>query len=126
MDNHYHLLLQELDEDGISEFMKALSNAYTQYFNQKYDRVGALFQGRYKCRKVDEDSYFTLISKYIHLNPGNPFEYSYSSINQYLETNDVPWIKVDSVLGAFDSPKTSLSYLEDSFVFDEEEQKIFE
>lgn len=69
MSNHFHLLLQQLEDNGISEFLRRISDSYTRYFNIKYDRVGALFQGKFKAKLVENDKYLLQISKYIHRNP---------------------------------------------------------
>lgn len=69
MPNHLHLILRQLVENGISDFMKKLSLGYAMFFNKKYERVGPLFQGRYKVKEVKNDEYFLHLSRYIHLNP---------------------------------------------------------
>ena len=69
MPNHYHLLLSPRIEKGIPQFMRKLDIGYAKYFNQKYSRVGALFQGRYKSVPVDSDVHFEHLPFYIHLNP---------------------------------------------------------
>lgn len=69
MPNHYHLLIQEVQEGGITEFMRKLGTGYTNYFNQKHQRSGALFQGKYKVVRVSEDRYLRYLPYYIHLNP---------------------------------------------------------
>ncbi|MBI2676376.1 MAG: transposase [Candidatus Yanofskybacteria bacterium] len=69
MGNHYHLLLSPRVENGVSRFMKKLNMGYAKYFNQKYKRTGALFEGRYKSVPVVEESHFIHIPYYIHLNP---------------------------------------------------------
>ena len=69
MSNHYHFLLQENNEGGISKFMQRLGTAYTMYYNQKSERTGSLFQGVYKSRLIDEESHLLKVVDYIHLNP---------------------------------------------------------
>ena len=69
MDNHYHLLLSELVEGGITLFIRRLNIGYAKFFNEKYKRVGALFQGRTKRIHIHSDAYFLHILHYIHLNP---------------------------------------------------------
>lgn len=66
--NHYHLLLEEVSENGISEFMKRLGGGYTKYFNERNKRSGSLFQGRFKSIHVDSDLYLKNLSAYINLN----------------------------------------------------------
>jgi len=69
MPNHYHLLLRQRMDDGIAKFMQKLGTGYTMYFNERHDRSGALFQGRYKSVHVDNDAQLLYIPHYIHLNP---------------------------------------------------------
>ena len=69
MPNHYHLLVRQLKDGGVSKFMQKFGTAYTNYFNLKNERVGSLFQGRFKAVLVKEDIYFRHICHYIHLNP---------------------------------------------------------
>lgn len=69
MDNHYHLLLSPLVENGVVKFMRRLNIGYSKYFNTKYERVGALFEGRYKSVPVLKDAHFIHLPYYIHLNP---------------------------------------------------------
>ena len=69
MPNHYHILLNPKTEHGVSLFMQKLNAGYTKYFNQKYKRTGALFQGRYKNVLVSDETHFLHLPFYIHFNP---------------------------------------------------------
>ena len=69
MPNHYHLLLSSRVEKGISKFMTKLNIGYAKYFNEKYQRSGALFEGRYKSVPIKDESHFIHIPYYIHCNP---------------------------------------------------------
>lgn len=69
MDNHYHLMVKQVAENGITEFMRKLGTGYSNYFNLKYQRVGPLFQGKYKSIIIKSDSHFLFLPYYIHLNP---------------------------------------------------------
>lgn len=69
MPNHFHLLVYEKEEQGISRFMQKLMTGYTMYFNKLYGRSGALFQGTFKATHADEDRYLKYLISYIHLNP---------------------------------------------------------
>ena len=69
MPNHFHLLLREHIEGGISKFMLKVMTAYTMYFNGKYDRKGSLWQGVFKAQHADSDNYLKYLYSYIHLNP---------------------------------------------------------
>ena len=69
MKNHYHLLLSERVEGGISLFLRKLNIGYAKYFNERYERRGTLFQGRTKKILIERDAHFLYILHYIHLNP---------------------------------------------------------
>ena len=69
MPNHYHLLVRQLIDNGITRFMQKLGTGYTMYFNQKNKRVGSLFQGRFKAVPIENERHFLYIPYYIHLNP---------------------------------------------------------
>lgn len=66
--NHYHLLLSQSYDRGIEKFMQRLGNGYTKYFNSKYQRSGVLFQGKFKSKHIDTNTYLLQVSAYINLN----------------------------------------------------------
>ena len=66
--NHYHLLLRQRMDDGISKFMHKVNLGYTYYFNQKYKRSGALFQGKYKYKSVKSTFDLLKVSVYVNCN----------------------------------------------------------
>ena len=66
--NHYHFVLKQVSDGGISEFMKRLGGGYTWYFNNKNKRSGALFQGLFKAVHVDTNDYLLHLSAYVNLN----------------------------------------------------------
>lgn len=68
MDNHFHLLLRQEIDGGVSEFMHRLITSYTRVFNDKNQRSGRLFESTYKRKVVDTDGYLAHIIRYIHLN----------------------------------------------------------
>lgn len=69
MPNHYHLLLQPIVEKGLVKFLSKLNMGYAKYFNERHKRAGTLFQGRYKCISISDESHFIHIPYYIHCNP---------------------------------------------------------
>jgi putative transposase len=69
MPNHFHILIREKVENGLSIFMGKLSTAYAMYFNTKYERKGILFEGRFSAKHIDTDEYLNWVFSYIHLNP---------------------------------------------------------
>ncbi|MDO8507434.1 MAG: transposase [bacterium] len=114
MPNHFHLLVKQLDETSMTEFMRSISNAYVAYFNKKYKRVGSLFQGTYKAVLVDRDEYLVHLSRYIHMNPLDINikldEYPYSSYKYYLDDATKPtWLNHYAIIEQF---KTSNEYKE--------------
>lgn len=68
MDNHIHLLIKE-SEESLATTMKRVNASYAFYFNQKYHRVGHLFQDRFKSEPVEDDRYLMAVARYIHNNP---------------------------------------------------------
>ena len=86
------------------------------YFNKKYNRVGPLFQQRYRAVLIGDDSYLLHISRYIHLNPNNYMNYEWSSLPYYLGNKHASWVKPGQVLELFDD-----NYI--SFVRDYESTK---
>ena len=66
--NHFHLILKQLKDGGISEFVKRLSGGYTGYFNYKYKRNGVLFQGKFKSIYIDSNEYLLYLSAYVNGN----------------------------------------------------------
>ena len=69
MPNHYHLLLSPKVENGIALFIKKLNGGYAKYFNARYKRSGALFQGKYKRVIIKDEAHFIHLPYYIHFNP---------------------------------------------------------
>jgi len=66
--NHYHLLLRQNIESGISEFMKRIGAGYTYYFNNKRKRSGSLFQGKYKLKPIKSTEELLKLSVYVNCN----------------------------------------------------------
>lgn len=105
--NHLHLVLRSLTAPAIPKLLKQLANAYTFYFNKKYNHSGPTFQGRYRSVKVDPEN-LSLLTLFLHLHPGidwlsgNPKNYSYSSFKLYLDPKS-ELIQKQYILGNFSS-----------------------
>lgn len=69
MPNHFHFLIIQLKDDGISTFLKQFQGSFTKYSNPRHDRTGALFQGQFKAVRIESEEQFWHVSRYIHLNP---------------------------------------------------------
>lgn len=89
MGNHVHLLLKTQDH-GLETIFKRIGGRYVYYYNVKYQRVGHLFQDRFKSEPVDDDAYFLTVLRYIHQNPvkakicSKVEDYPFSSFAEYL------------------------------------------
>ncbi len=103
MSNHVHLMLYQEDEKAIHVFMKSLLTSYGMYFNKKYDYVGPVFQSRYRAVRIDNQSYYEHISRYIHMNPKNWLEYPYSSLVHYRSSRSPEWLDTTTILNMFDN-----------------------
>jgi len=66
--NHYHLLLRSNIDEGVSKYLQRVSGGYTMYFNQKYDRSGALFQGKFKANYIESDQDLRQVLAYVYHN----------------------------------------------------------
>lgn len=132
MPNHYHLILEQLVDDGISKFMHKLGTGYTNAFNLKRKRSGALFQGSFKAVLIENENYLTHLSRYIHLNPVELKESNWKDIgiknwktaNQFLE--NYRWSSYLDYIGKKNFPSiTSRKLILDIFNNDEKEYKKF-
>lgn len=118
MPNHFHFLIKQLKENGISKFISQLGNSYTKYFNTKNRRVGALFQGVFQAVIIESDEQFIHTSRYIHLNPAvsslvdNPARWFWSSFNEYVNNEKGFCIK-DEVMSHFPSPEAYRKFVLD-------------
>ncbi len=74
MPNHFHIVMQEIVENGITSFMQKVGTAYTMYFNIRNDRTGNLFLKPFRARRITNDAHFLHIPNYVHLNPAEMFE----------------------------------------------------
>ena len=117
MPNHFHLLLRQITEGGIITFMQKLGTGYTMYFNKKYERVGGLFQGRFKAVLVHTDAHFIHLPFYIHTNPVDLLYRGSTSIEKqinFLET--YRWSSFPDYIGKKNFPSvTSRDFLLDFF-----------
>ena len=113
MSNHFHLTVHEKDSGGIARYMQRILNAYTKYYNTRYDKKGHLFEGPYQYRHVENDNKLAFLSAYIHRNPrelrgwrGREHTYPWSSFQDYAINNR--WGKLldhDYITRRFDNKK---------------------
>ncbi len=120
--NHYHLLLEQVSDGGISEFMKRIGGGYVLYFNNKYKRKGTLFRGKFKSTLISSNEYLLYLSAYINLNfkvhqlPEDLLKLVRSSWCEYSgkinPKNEI--CKKDIILGQFQNKEEYKSYAEDT------------
>jgi putative transposase len=122
MPNHFHFMLEQVVDNGISRFMSDFQNSYTRYFNTKRKGVGPLLQGQFKAVRIEDDSQLLHLSRYIHLNPYTSFvvkeesdllRFSWSSLQEYLNNVNTGICNKEVILSQF---KSTGEY--GSFVFD--------
>ncbi len=114
MTNHFHLLLEQITDNGIAKFMHKLGAGFTRYFNVRNERTGALFGGTFKAKSVNDDVYLLHLTRYIHSNPISLLEntnqanlidklsnYRWSSFSDYLGTPTYPFVETKFILNDF-------------------------
>lgn len=120
MPNHFHFLLKQLTEKGISVFMSNLQNGYAKYLNIKNDRVGPLFQSMFKAVRITTDEQLVHVSRYIHLNPStgyligpeNLLDYEWSSLGTYMKSGkQYPFVKTDLIAAYFKDPDSYSKFI---------------
>ena len=109
MPSHFHLLIEQLTDISISKFMSKVSTSFAMYMNKKYRRVGNIFQDCFKSVPIKNDSQLMWIISYIHMNPvkdritSNPYDYKWSSYNDFAADRDLSITCKDLVLPLFGS-----------------------
>jgi putative transposase len=121
MPNHFHLTVKTVSDDGLSKYMHKLGNAYSQYFNKRYEMSGHVFQGTYKAKLVDTDQQLAYLSAYIHRNPNeitqwknNAAHYPWSSYQDYQNNRWGELLVGDMVTSTFKSFEDYSEFVESS------------
>lgn len=126
MPNHIHLLLEQIEENGISKYMNNILNSYSRYFNTKYERKGPLWESRFKNVMVLTDEQLIHLTRYIHLNPvtaslvNKPEDWQFSSYKEYIGK-----IETDKFICKFDdyidvSPSIYADFVENNIDYQKE------
>lgn len=132
MHNHFHLLLRQVYEKGISKFLSNFQNSYTRYFNIKNERDGPLFLDQFKAVLVETDEQLMHVSRYIHLNPltsyavkdfDSLFNYIWSSLPEYAEGKE-SICGTSTILGFFRGTGAYTDFLRDQVGYQRELHKI--
>jgi len=122
MPNHFHFLLRQKSDNGISKFVSNFTNSYTRFFNlRNKKRQGPLFQGTFKSVHIEDNDQLLHIHRYIHINPVVSFvtdlknleNYEWSSLQEYLEITDKKICAKEIILDQFSSRKSHKKFLFD-------------
>lgn len=133
MPNHFHLLLKQVEENGISKYLSNIQNSYTRYFNTKNERVGPLFLGQFKAVRIQTDEQLLHVSRYIHLNPVTSYvvkdfkklqDYLWSSLKEYLDMSNFKFCSREPILTFFNRNSDYKKFLEDQVAYQRELHKI--
>lgn len=132
MSNHFHFLLKQTTDKGISTFVSNITNAYTKYFNTKHQRIGPLFEGVFKAVHIESDEQLVHVSRYIHLNPvvsgiisENELEsYQWSSYPEYLSLSNQEISQTDLILSMFKSPKDYQEFVNNQIAYGKQLEAI--
>ena len=129
MGNHIHILIKEL-EDTVSDVIRRISATYVLWYNKKYDRIGHLFQGRFKSEPVNDDLYFITVLRYIHQNPlkarivNTLAESQWTSYHDYISNDSI--VDTDFALGLFSSDKVKAINLYKKYMNEANEDKCLD
>lgn len=133
--NHFHFLVRQVYDEGITKFMQKLGTGHAMYFNEKYDRTGSLFQGKFKSIHVKTNEYLLYLSAYINLNDrvhqiGKSKVNSRSSWDEYVKKNQkAGFCKKGIILDQFENPLDYKHFAEEALEIiqaNKEERKSIE
>lgn len=130
MPNHYHFLIKQLHDNGISEFIGKISNSFTKYFNTKHKRVGPLLQGQFKAVRIEYEEQLIHVSRYIHLNPIASFlvknlnTYPWSSYLNYVGFDQNKICSKDFILSMFKTPQKYQQFVLDQVEYAQSLERI--
>lgn len=113
MQNHFHLLVYQVNANAMTRLMRGVMSSYSLYFNKKYHRVGHLFESSYRASRISNESYLLHISRYIHLNPDDWQNYPYSSLTSYTKKTIRDWISTERILDLYKSVGEYVEFLKD-------------
>lgn len=117
VENHFHLLLQELTEGGIARFMQRLGTGMAKRFNERHKEHGSLFQGGYRGKVVHNDDYFRYVNAYIQVKNAfdvHPKGYSWARDHfddAYDWARKYPYASLGDYVGTFDRPIVNKEFL---------------
>ncbi|AHB42023.1 hypothetical protein RAAC3_TM7C00001G0157 [Candidatus Saccharibacteria bacterium RAAC3_TM7_1] len=113
MPNHFHLLVYQADEGGMTQLMRSVLASYSRYFNKRYGLSGALLEGTYRASRLSDDEQVRLVSRYIHLDPKDWQAHPYSSIHAWYGIGRPEWLQPERVISLFPSLPHYADFLDD-------------
>ena len=119
MPNHFHLIIENIKDNGIPLLMKRVLPVYVYYFNTKYNRQGPLIQGSYRAIPILSEQQLITTGVYLHINPikdklvSHLNFYPYGSYRNYLNNTDTPWLHLNNTLVS----KVNFKTLEKDIIF---------
>jgi len=133
MPNHFHFLLRQETDGGISKFLSQFLNSYTRYFNTKNERVGPLFLEDFKNVLVESEEQFLHLSRYIHLNPfsssvvsslENLYTYEWSSLSEYIGGSEDYICDKEMIMNYFKTKESYKKFVSDRADYQRELKQI--
>lgn len=126
MPTHFHLLLKQTADDGITKYMSKVLDSYSKFFNKSHARTGPLWSSRFKNVMVRSDEQLLHLTRYIHLNPTSaglvdkPEDWDYSSYKEYIlrDESKNPICQKDEVFDV--SPKKYEQFVNDRKAYQRE------
>lgn len=123
MPNHYHFLIRQSQNVGITRFMQQLNTSYTKYINLNLHRTGHLFEHTFKAKHIESEDTLLHVSRYIHLNPllahlvPSAQEYEWSSLPEFLGRRPRQFITPDDILSHFPNPAAYEHFVSDQIEY---------
>lgn len=133
MPNHYHFILKQIEENGISSFIRIIQNSYAKYYNIKNDRSGALFLAPFKSVRIESEEQLIHTSRYIHLNPLTGYlikesyeleQYPYTSFKDYLSEFPRKFVSTQSIMSLFTNNDAIKSFTYDRISYQRDLKEI--
>lgn len=133
MSDHFHLLLKQIQENGISKFMGNFQNSYTKYFNTKHERIGSLLLDQFKAVRILTEEQLLHVGRYIMINPLTSFViketrdlefYPWSSYGEYIGKSNEHICNKDILLSSFKNMEKFNEFIFDQVAYQRELDKI--
>jgi len=131
--NHFHLLLEQTEDFGITNFLKLIQNSYAKYYNLKSKRSGALFQCSFRAVRIETEEQFLHTARYIHLNPLTSFvlkqpeelnNYKWNSYSDYVSATPRPFVDTKTLTEALGEKDTFVKFTLDQLDYQRNLEKI--